>query len=445
MGGGVLTIENRRNIIETPLTGTHQQEIIMKKIIGLPQLAWHGVKNLDITLPPDWQAQVCNMAGFDKPHLTPAAIKKTVASPLGMPPLRQYARGKKEVVILFDDMSRVTRTAEIIPHVLAELAEAGIEDKQIRFICAGGSHGALDRADFIKKLGEDVLKRFPVYNHHAFDSCVYTGTTSSGIKLSFNAEAMKCDLKIGIGSVVPHIMAGFSGGGKIILPGIASYETVLAFHSPRQSAGSFGSTVTGMGVVEDNPRRKDIDEAAVIAGLDIKIDALVNLRGETAELYAGAPREEHAAALKSARMHYLTPFAPNMDIVLANTFAKASEAVSGLSATFASVKTGGDIVLIANAPEGQTTHYLMGPFGNSAAGKLPIQMNVPDRINRLIVFNEYPELASARFFASTAKIIMTDKWDEVMALLKQNHGPGTKAAVYPNADIQYFRMGDSKS
>jgi lactate racemase len=439
MGDVVLTIQDRRNIIETPRTEMHQPEFEMKNKVSLPQLAWHGVKNLDITLPPDWQVQVCYMAGYHKPRLTPALINKAVSSPLGMPPLRQYARGKKEVAILFDDMSRVTRTSEIIPHVLAELAEAGIEDKQIRFICAGGCHGALNRADFIKKLGEDIVIRFPVYNHHAFENCVYAGTTSSGLKLSFNGEAMKCDLKIGIGSIVPHIMAGFSGGGKLVLPGIASYETVLAFHSPRQGGGSTGAPVSGMGNIDDNPRRKDIDEAAVIAGLDMKIDALVNLRGETAELYAGAPREEYAAALESARMHYLTPFAPDIDVVLSNTFAKASEAVSGLSATFASVKTGGDMVLIANAPEGQTTHYLMGPFGNNTAGRLPIQMNVPDRVSRLIIFNEYPEPASARFFASTAKIIMTDSWDEVMALLKQNHGKAAKAAVYPNADIQYFR------
>ncbi|OGN98608.1 MAG: hypothetical protein A2Y89_03690, partial [Chloroflexi bacterium RBG_13_51_18] len=320
--------------------------------ITLPQLAWHGVKELKLSLPAGWQVEVCNMAGYNLPRLEASGIKKAVSSPLGMTPLREYARGKKEVVILFDDMARVTRAAEIVPHVLAELLAAGIPDNRIRFICAGGCHGALNRADFVKKLGEDVLKRFPVYNHNPFDNCVYVGTTSSGTRLNINAEVMKCDLKIGIGSIVPHIMAGFGGGSKIVLPGVSAYETVLALHSPREAKGrgDFSDTVSGMGALDDNPRRRDIDEAADIVGLDMKIDVIVNMWGETVALFAGKPRPAYTAALEAATTHYLTPAASEKDIVIANTFAKANEAISGLLAAFPSVsKRGGDVVLIANA------------------------------------------------------------------------------------------------
>jgi lactate racemase len=418
------------------LEGLRLEDALVNNKLTLPQLAWHGVKNMDITLPESWQVQAYNMAGFNKPHLTPTQIKKAVGSLIGLPPLCDYAKGKKEVVILFDDMARVTRSTEIVPHVLAELATAGIGDKQVRFICASGCHGALNRADFVKKLGEDVLKRFPVYNHDPFDNCVYVGTTKSGTKVSLNAEVMKCDLKIGIGSIVPHIMAGFGGGSKIILPGVAAYETALALHGPRK--GNFSTTVSGMGALEGNPRRQDIDEAAKIAGLDVKIDALVNTRGETAEIFAGAPAEEYTAALASARMHYLTPQARNMDVAIANSFAKASEAISGLMIAFPSIKKeGGDVVLIANAPDGQATHYLMGPFGNTTAGKLQLQMKIPANVNRLIIYNEYPEIASGRYLEDSGKVVMADKWEEVMALLQKAHGAGTKVAVYPNADIQY--------
>ena len=104
---------------------------------------------------------------------------------------------------------------------------------------------------------------------------------------------------------------------------------------------------------------------------------------------------------------------------------------------FPSVKQGGDVVLIANAPDGQATHYLMGPFGNSIAGKLQLQMKVPDNVKRLIIYNEYPEIASGRYLEDSGKIMMTDNWEAVMALLKQNHGAGTQVAIYPDADIQY--------
>ena len=408
--------------------------------ISLPQLAWHGVKELKLSLPASWQVEVCNMAGYNRPRLKADAIKKAVGSPLGMAPLREYARGKKEVVVLFDDMARVTRVAEIVPHVLAELSDAGIPDNRIRFIAACGCHGALNRADFVKKLGEDVLKRFPVYNHNPFANCVYVGTTSSGTKLNINTEVMKCDLKIGIGSVVPHTMAGFGGGGKIVLPGVASYETTLALHSPRKAKerSNFNDTVSGMGVVDDNPRRRDIDEAADIVGLDMKIDALVNMWGETVALFAGKPGPAYAAALEAARTHYLTPAASNKDIIIANTFAKANEFNSGLLIAFPSVtERGGDVVLIVNAPEGQATHYLMGPFGNTIAGQLKLQMKVPRNVNRLIIYNEYPELASRNYLEDTDRVVMLSVWADVITLLKQYQRNQAKVAVYPNADIQY--------
>ncbi len=405
-------------------------------VISLPQLAWHGAKELKISLPVGWRVEICNMAGYNRPPLTPASIKKAVGNPIDMAPLREYARGKKEVVILFDDMTRVTRAALIIPHILTELAAAGIKDRQVRFIAAIGCHGALDRMDFVKKLGDDVFKRFPVYNHNPFDNCVYVGTTSSGTKININAEVMQCDLKIGIGSIVPHEMAGFSGGGKIVLPGVAAYETVIALHSPR-GKGSFSDTVSGMGALEHNPRRKDIDEAADMVGLDIIVDALVNTWGETVALFAGTPLPTYAAALEAAQNHYLTPLARENDIVIANTFAKANEAVSGLSVALASVRDGGNVVLIANAPEGQATHYLMGPFGNNIAGKLQLQKKVPPHVKRLIFFNEYPDLAARRYLEDTDRVIMLDDWAEVLKLLKQDYSKQAKVAVYPNADIQY--------
>lgn len=410
------------------------------KTISLPQLAWHGPKNLDISLPESWDIQTCNMAGYDRPPMSPGEIRKAVSAPIGMEPLSEYARGKKEVVIIFDDVTRVTRVADIVPHVLDELAAAGIRDNRVRFICANGCHGAMNRLDFEKKLGKDVLARFPVYNHSPFDNCVPVGTTTSGTPLVMNAEVMKCDLKIGIGSIVPHIMAGFGGGSKIVLPGVASYDTVRALHAPRETAGTagFSGTVTGMGALADNPRRRDVDEAAAIVGLNMKLDAVVNTWGETVELFAGAPAPAYAAALEAARSHYLTPAARGKDIVIANSFAKANEAISGLLVAFPAVKEeGGDVVLIANAPEGQMTHYLMGPFGNSIGGKLQLRMKPPDNVNRLIVFSEYPELASRYYLEDRGNVILANRWEDVAAMLRQNRGEKVKVAVYPNADIQY--------
>ncbi len=414
----------------------------MVNIIKLPQLAWHGVKELELSFPEEWGLEVCNMSGYNRPHLKPAEIRKAVSGPIGMPPLREYARGKKEVVIIFDDMARVTRVAEIVPHVLEELAAAGIKDSQIRFIAACGCHQAMTRIDFAKKLGEDVMKRFPVYNHAPYGKNIYAGTTSSGIKVHINAEVMKCDLKIGIGSIVPHIMAGFGGGSKIVLPGVAAFGAIAAMHTPQVSSetGGVKDTITGMGKYKHNPRRHVINEVADMVGLDMKIDAVVNTWGETVAIFAGAPVPAYDAALEEAAKHYLTPAAKDKDIVVANSFAKANEAITGLLVAFPSVsQKGGDVVLIANAPEGQITHYLMGPFGNDIGGQLRLRMKPPSNVSRLIIFSEYPELSSKNYLEDTDRVILVHEWDDVLKLLRENHKSGAKVAVYPNADIQYCK------
>jgi len=227
-------------------------------VVKVPQLAWHNPKPLELKLPDNWKTEVYNMAGYNRPALTHEEIKAAVCNPIGMRPLREMAKGKKEVVILIDDTSRTTRVAEVVPFVLEELAAAGIPDRRIRFICAFGLHGAMDRLDFVKKLGADVVGRIPAYNHNPFADCVYVGTTSTyKTKVYINAEVMACDLKIAIASVVPHHPAGFGGGGKIILPGVAAYESIEWNH--KYGFIDVAAHKTGMGVYDNNPMRADIN------------------------------------------------------------------------------------------------------------------------------------------------------------------------------------------
>jgi len=208
----------------------------METVIKLPQYLWFSPRDIEYRLPENWQVTVHNIAGYNRPTIEPGDIKKAIMNPMGMPPLREYARGKAEVAILFDDMTRSTKAFEIIPFILDELTLAGIEDHQIRFIAAVANHQAMDRISLSKKLGDDVLTRFPVYNHCPFMNCTYVGTTSYGTAASVNSEFMNCDLKIGIGQVLPHVSYGFSGGAKIVMPGVASYDTVTAHHSQTHQA-----------------------------------------------------------------------------------------------------------------------------------------------------------------------------------------------------------------
>jgi len=409
--------------------------------IKLPQPAWYEPTELVLPLPDNWQVEISNMAGYNRPALKPDEIKAAVSNPIDISPIRELAKDKKEVVIIFDDMTRVTQAAEIVPFVLEELAEAGIPDRSIRFVMALGCHGAKDRRDFVKKLGEDTLARFPVYNHNAFGNCTYVGTTSTfETKVYVNEEVMKCDLKIAIGSVVPHPTSGFGGGGKIILPGVTSFETTEHNHGAiYKIVREEGRPVAGMGIFDNNPLRIDIEEAAVLAGLDVIINCIVNIYGETVTIFAGALKPAYAAAVQEAKAHYLTPSVEDKDIVIANTRAKANEGWLGLPISYKAIKPeGGDVVLIANTPEGQVTHYLLGPFGMASWGPLRREPRIPRRVNHLIIFTEYPDLSSRSWFGEDSdKVIFLHKWDDVLRFLQKNHGRDTKVVVYPNAEIQY--------
>jgi len=413
----------------------------MSNILRLPQLAWFGTKELELPLPDDWRVEIGYMAGYNRPGLKPDQIREALTKNLiGIPPIRELAKGRKEAVIIFDDMTRVTRAADFVPFVLEELAAAGIPDSNIRFVAALGCHGAMNRIDFVKKLGEETLSRFPVFNHNPYANCTYVGTTKThGTKVYVNDEVMKCDLKIAIGSVVPHPRTGFGGGGKIILPGVTSFETIEQNHQMFfQTLQDKGPQSMVMGVYDTNVPRFDIEEAADLVGLDILINCLVNMWGETVAVYAGALRPTYDEAVKAAKKHYLTPKLTGKDIVIANAFAKANEAWISLPITYPALKPeGGDIVIIANHPEGQVTHYLLGPFGETIWGPLRRERKLPPQVNRLIVYTEYPDLSSRCWFGGKTKALFLHRWDDVLKLLQDKSDKGAAVAVYPNAEIQY--------
>jgi nickel-dependent lactate racemase len=417
------------------------------QIIKLPQLAWYDPRDLELPFPDDWQIEICNMKGYDRPELTPEAIRAALQNPIGTKPLRELARGKKEVAILFDDLTRVTRTAKIIPHILEELSSAGIPDDNIRFICSLGMHGIMSRSDMIKKLGESVVSRYRVFNHNAFGNCTYVGTTSTyQTKVHINEEYMKCDLKIAVGSCVPHGVAGFGGGGKLVMPGIASFETVDYHHKTggacMNPTDPTQKPTQGMGIIDHNLFRQDLTEAAGLAGIDFLINTIVNLWGESAAIYAGDWRLSFDAAVKDAKVHYRTDVTTGNDIVISNSYGKVSESMISLPLSLPLVRpTGGDIVLVANAPEGQVIHYLVGTFGKTSFACQYAQCSIPPNVTQIIVYNEYPHRGSS-WFKESENTIYLSKWDAVIDALRIKHGAGTRVAVIPDATHQYFGWYD---
>jgi len=405
--------------------------------IEVPQLCWYQTCDLELDVPDAWNVKLRTMKGHDNPKMSEDGMRAAFTNPIGSDTIHELAKGKKKVVIIFDDMTRATRVYDIVPYVLEELQAAGIQDRQIRFVCALGAHGAITLEEFQKKLGSDIPARFPVYNHNVYDNCVNVGTTSQGTPVEINKEVMACDLKIAIGSIVPHVFTGFGGGSKIILPGVASIETIV-FNHKQATQGDQLLSIMGS-EPKDNPMMADMEEAAKFAGLDIKIDGIINGWGENTHLFVGDPIEEYYAGVKIAKEAYATKMVKDADIVIANSYSKANEGSIAMANGAQSLKEeGGDMVIIAHAPDGQVVHYVYGPFGNESFGRLaaPKKAN-PPRVKNLIIYTDYPDISSGSWYAPPENIAWAKTWEAVLQKLDGQNAEPT-VAVYPDLTIQYF-------
>ena len=407
--------------------------------LSLPQLLWYGNSTLEIDLPDNWDVEVCPMKGADKNPITTEQMETAILNPIESPTIRDLARDKKTAVIIFDDMTRPTRTYEIAPIVIRELIDGGISEENITFVCALGTHGALTMNEFRKKLGTDIVENFRVFNHNIYENCVEIGTTSRGTKMLINREVAEADLKIGIGAVTAHAQVGFCGGGKIILPGVSHIDSITHYHLDVEA---MAPETTGLGNFDNNILRFEIEEAAKLSGLDFLINVIVNGRGATTSVFAGNFIEVHKAATKLAREHYDThPKPKDKDLAISNAFVKANEMTIGmLLGMFALKKFSGTVVIMANSPEGQVVHYLLGRFGRGYGGRQYPIAKVPDNIN-LIVMAPFLDKTFGDWMENPDVIKFTKSWDETLDLLASIHGPGSKVAVYPNATMQYYSRG----
>jgi nickel-dependent lactate racemase len=405
----------------------------------VPSLHWYGDDDLTIRFPGEWAVRRYPMAGNDSPPLTDDDIRSTLRHPIESKPLDELARGRREVAIVVDDMTRPTKAYQLIPPVLEELRKGGITRDHVRFIVGLGAHGACNRIDFAKKLGEAVVAGYPVYNHNPFGNLTELGLTSRGTPVSINSEFMDCDLKIGIGLVVPHPQAGFGGGAKIVLPGVASLDTIV--HNHGEIGGFTGATshpapTAGWGKIRGNVLRLDMEETARMAGLDVKIDAVINGAGQTTALFMGDFVAEHTAALTVAQTVYATERPADPDIVVANTYAKSNESSLAMWLASQTVRRGGTVVLIANAPDGQVSHYIYGKFGRDIGGKLYTGKPRFPHVGRLIVYSPYVVRDPFLQIADPETITWLTTWEEVLEELRNHHPERPRVAVFPNTEIQ---------
>ena len=283
------------------------------------------------------------------------AISDALANPIGSKPLAEIAKGKKTACILICDITRPVPNKVILPQILKTIEEAGVPRSGITILIATGLHRPNEGEELVELVGEDIAKNYRVENHHGKETSEhdYLGITPKGVPVYIDSRYIKAELKITTGLIEPHLMAGYSGGRKVICPGIAGIETVKVWHGPK----FLEHPNADCGIVEGNPVHEENTYIALMSGCDFIVNVCVDGNRQITWAGAGDMIKAWEAGVSFVRQVVRVPIKEPVDIVLTSCAGYPLDitwyqAVKGLMGALPIIKKGGTIILVASLTEG---------------------------------------------------------------------------------------------
>ena len=320
----------------------------------------YGSNGLDVDLPDERVTVIEPMhrpAAAD-PHATLVAALR---APVAGLPLREMMRPGARVAISVCDITRAQPRREMLQAIFDELPGLRLED--VTILIATGTHRINTPDELDRMLGRDIVQRCRVINHDSRNPRVleHIGTTSTGVRVLLNREWLAADLRITTGFVEPHFFAGFSGGPKMVAPGLAGLDTVMTLHD----ATRIGHQHATWGVTEGNPIHDDVREIATMAPPHFAVDVTLNREQKITAAFAGELLAEHRTACAYAKQTAMRAVPAPFDVVLTTNSGypldqNLYQAVKGMSAAAKIVKPGGTIICAAECRDGLPNH---GSYG----------------------------------------------------------------------------------
>ncbi len=297
----------------------------------------------------------------DKPGLADplGAAREAVKNPAGTPALVAMLRERapKRVVIVVNDVTRPTPYNVMFPPLLEAFKEAGIKDEQVTLLVATGIHDVHTDAQNREFYSDAIVDRFKVVSHNAFepDTHTFMGTFKSGYKFYVNTLAKEADFLITLGVVMPHYFAGYSGGRKSILPGLAGKETVEKNHA------RMVELMDNLPPIDENPVSLEMIEAARQVGVDFILNVVVNDRQEVVSVHAGDLEKAWRSAVDISSSMFEVPFDRQVDICVTCACGyprdiNAYQTQKALDHADRITRKGGTIILAAECPAGYGEH-----------------------------------------------------------------------------------------
>ena len=316
----------------------------------------YGKAGLDVDIPDPHLAGILALAPAPPLVDVPQAVRAALAHPIDARPLAQVAQGKRTACIVVCDLTRPVPNSVLLPPVLDALAEGGIALEAVTVLIATGTHRPNTSEEIAVLLGPELANRLRAVNHICTDPATHRsfGVTPRGVPVFLDRTYTEAEVRVTVGLIEPHFMAGYSGGRKLVMPGIAALETIQAWHSPR----FLEHPNARAGVVENNPVH---EENRYIAGLcppdlilDVTLDASRRITGVFAGHFDTAWRQGIVFCQQQARS--LLPGGP-ADIVVTSGAGwpldtTYYQTVKGMVGALPVVKRGGDVIIAAECSEG---------------------------------------------------------------------------------------------
>ncbi len=314
-----------------------------------------GKTGIEVSVPDEFS---CELVHSRAAHALPdaeAALDAALDAPTGCPPLAQLAAGKRTAAISVCDITRPAPNRVTLPPLLKRLHQAGIPKAGVTILIATGLHRAATKAELDAILGPEIAASYRVVSHDARDFASHRalGTTRRGTPVFIDERFMAADLHITLGFVEPHLMLGFSGGRKLIVPGLAAQETIKVIHSPRFNREPLATE----GSIEGNPLHEEFLEIAAMARHDFILDVTLTREREISGVFAGDAVKAHAAAVSFIENTSLAPLGALADAAITSAAGYPLDltfyqCVKGMTAASHIVKPGGPMLLVSECAEG---------------------------------------------------------------------------------------------
>ncbi|MEA4988605.1 MAG: nickel-dependent lactate racemase [Anaerovorax sp.] len=292
-------------------------------------------------------------------------IQDALNNPIGSPRLSQIVKKGERICIVISDISRYYQRMDLfLPEIVKELNSAGILEEDISFLCATGAHAAQTEEEHGLLLGEELKKQFRVVDHdcHNKEDLVTLGVTRNGTEVVVNRRAVECDRLILTGGITYHDMAGYGGGRKSILPGIAGYDSVAANHSRvfGQNVGSGLNPACRMGNLEENPMHEDMIDACTMIKPDFLFNVILDSKGNYYKAVAGDAQEAFLMGTKYLDEVGAVFIEEKADVVIAGCGGYPKDldlyqASKAFSASIEAVKDNGTVLVIAQCANNMGT------------------------------------------------------------------------------------------